>query len=368
MPELPIQSDVIVVGAGLMGAAAAWALSGRGHRVVVLEARRAGHRDGSSHGSSRVFRRAYRDPEYIALTGLAEDRWHRLEGEAGRPLLTWTGGVNHGCDPQALYDLLRAGGLECELLSPGDAGRRWPHMRFDGPAVHYREAGIFDPELATAEMLRLAAARGATVVHECPVTLVEPAGSGVLVSAAGETLRAAVAVVAAGPWGADLLRDVVALPSLSVTQQQVFHFARRAPGDEPVWPIALHEQVPAVYSLPGGRDGGSPGNVKLGEHDPGTPTTADGRDGIVDPAARVRMIEYVRRWWPGLEPSPLTELSCLYTWTGNEDFVVDREGPMVVLSPCSGHGAKFAPLIGEWAADLVEGGGLPHPLFGLARP
>jgi glycine/D-amino acid oxidase-like deaminating enzyme len=79
------------------------------------------------------------------------------------------------------------------------------------------------------------------------------------------------------------------------------------------------------------------------------------------------MIDHVRRWWPGLEPSPIAEFSCLYTWTDDHDFVIDRVGPLVVLSPCSGHGAKFAPLIGEWAADLVEGSDLPYSHFSLAR-
>ena len=367
MQQVPTQADVVVLGAGIMGAAAAWALSARGHDVVVLEARRAGHRDGSSHGSSRVFRRAYREPHHIAMTGLAQDRWRRLEAEAGTPLLTLTGGLDHGRDPEGMYDALRAGGVECELLSPGETGRRWPHMRFEGSVVHYGAAGIFDPELATAEMLRLAVRRGAVVAHECPVSAVEPSATGVLVRAAGEELRAATVVVAAGPWTEGLLHGAVTLPSLTVTQQQVFHFARRERDDDSVWPIALHDAEPAVYALPGGRDGTVPGNMKLGEHDPGRTTTADDRDGVVDSEARQRMIDHVRRWWPGLEPAPTAELSCLYTWTRDQDFVIDRVGPFVVLSPCSGHGAKFAPLIGEWAADLVEGSALPYANFGLAR-
>ena len=366
MQQIPRRAEVIVVGAGIMGAAAAWALSARGHDVVVLEARRAGHRDGSSHGSSRVFRRAYREPHHIPMTGLAQDHWRRLEVEAGTPILTLTGGLDHGRDAQGLYDALRAGGVECELLSPGDAGGRWPHMRFDGPVVHYREAGVFDPELATAEMLRLAVQRGAVVVHKCPVSAVEPSASEVLVRVAGQERRAATVVVAAGPWTAGLLRGVVTLPKLTVTQQQVFHFARREGDDGSLWPIALHDEVPAIYALPGGRDGVVPGNMKLGEHDPGTTTTADGRDGVVDPEARQRMIDHVRRWWPGLEPAPSAEFSCLYTWTDDQDFVIDRVGPLVVLSPCSGHGAKFAPLIGEWAADLVEGGDVPYQHSSLA--
>ena len=367
MTQIPRRADVVVVGAGIMGAAAAWALSARGHSPVVLEARRPGHRDGSSHGSSRVFRRAYRQPYYIATTGLAQDRWRRLEAEAGRPLLTMTGGLDHGRDPQGMHDALRAGGVDCELLAPDDAGRRWPHMNFAGPVVHYGAAGVFDPELATAEMLRLAAERGAFVAHECPVLALESSASDVLVRMPGQALRASSAVVAAGPWTEGLLGGAVTLPALTVTQQQVFHFARRERDDDSVWPIALRDEVPAVYALPGGRDGVVPGNMKLGEHDPGTITTADGRDGHVDAGARQRMIDHVRRWWPGLEPAPIAEFSCLYTWTDDHDFVVDRVGPLIVLSPCSGHGAKFAPLIGEWAADLVEGGGLPYPHFSLAR-
>jgi sarcosine oxidase len=365
--QIPERADVIVVGAGLMGAAAAWALSARGHSVVVLEARRAGHREGSSHGSSRVFRRGYREPHYIAMTGLALDRWRRLEAEAGMPLLTMTGGLDHGRDPQGMYDALRAGGVDCVILSPDEASSRWPHMRFAGRVVHYGVAGVFDPELATAQMLRLAAGRGATVAHESPVSAVELAASHVLVKVAGRTLRAETVVAAAGPWTGELLRRAVVLPPLTVTQQQVFHFARRDRDDDAVWPIALHDDVPAIYALPGGADGGVAGNMKLGEHDPGRVTTADGRDGVVDPLARERIVEHVRRWWPGLEPSPIAESSCLYTWTDDRDFVIDRVGPLVVLSPCSGHGAKFAPLIGEWAADLVEGAELQYATFGLAR-
>jgi glycine/D-amino acid oxidase-like deaminating enzyme len=213
------------------------------------------------------------------MTGLAQDRWRRLEVEAGRPLLTLTGGLDLGRDSQGLYDALRAGGVECELLAPGDAGRRWPHMCFDGPVVHYGAAGIFDPELAMAEMLRLVVQRGAFVAHECAVSAIELSASEALVRVAGEELRAGTVVVAAGPWTEGLLRGTVALPTLTVTQQQVFHFARRERDDDSVWPIALNDKGPAVYGLPGGRDGGVPGNMKLGEHDRGQITTADGRKG-----------------------------------------------------------------------------------------
>jgi sarcosine oxidase len=129
----------------------------------------------------------------------------------------------------------------------------------------------------------------------------------------------------------------------------------------------------------GGRDAGVAGAVKVGEHDGDSVATATGkrwpgpipagfmgrRDGHIDPAARARVASYVRRWLPGLDPAPVSALSCLYTSTANEDFILDRHGPVVICSPCSGHGAKFAPLIGEMVADLA--GGRPAvPRFTLA--
>ena len=109
-----------------------------------------------------------------------------------------------------------------------------------------------------------------------------------------------------------------------------------------------------------------PGAVKIGEHGRGMVTTGDGRDGIVSPAARDRVRAFVRQRLGGLDPAPACEVTCLYTSTASEDFILDRYGPFVVCSPCSGHGAKFAPLVGEIAADLACGGASPDPRFTLA--
>jgi sarcosine oxidase len=90
------------------------------------------------------------------------------------------------------------------------------------------------------------------------------------------------------------------------------------------------------------------------------PSAAE-QTGEVDPANRRRVVDYVRRYLPGLDPEPYAETTCLFTNTPNEDFIIDRADNITVLSPCSGHGAKFAPLIGQWAADLATGAGtVPH--------
>jgi sarcosine oxidase len=354
--------DVAVVGLGLAGAAAAWAVSRRGHSVAAFEAYAPGHRRGSSHGHARIFRRAYLDPLYVELTGRAGRLWDRLSDEAAEPLLTRTGGVDHGSarEPARMAGLLQEHGVAAELLDAREAARRWPGIRFEGPVMYDPEGGAIDPESAMAALVRLAGTAGATVSYDTPVRGLEPDDHGVRIRTDAGTWHAGTVIVSAGAWTGPLLDGLVPLPPLTVTQQQVFYFAPRAPGP---WPTIVHGQSPDLldmYALPEGP------YVKVGEHVNGSVTTADARDFVVDPVARDRALSYVRRWLPGLDPEPRSEATCLYTSTPSEDFVLDRHGPFVVCSPCSGHGAKFTPLIGELAADLVDG----HPpidRFALAR-
>jgi sarcosine oxidase len=208
-------------------------------------------------------------------------------------------------------------------------------------------------------LLELAVSAGAEVMPERAVAGIDPAGDGVqLLLADGSALRARCVVVAAGAWAGSLLAGLVELPPLLVTQQQVLHFPR-LDAHAPPWPSVIHDDGRPVYHLAGG---GARDHRKLGEHlTRAAPTTPQTRSYDVDAAARARAVEYVRRWLPGLDPAPLDETTCLYTTTPSEDFVLDRVGPIVVCSACSGHGAKFAPLIGEQVASLVLGEGVSVP-------
>jgi monomeric sarcosine oxidase len=359
--------DVVIIGAGLAGSATAWTLARRGRSAVILEAFQPGHRRGSSHGSARIFRRAYPDPLYVRLTGEAQRLWRQLADEAGEELVQITGGIDFGPagEQEKMYEILRASGLPAELLPPAAAAERWPGVTFgNGPVMYHPDAGVLDAERAMSVMRALAEARGAQIHYDSRVLSVSASETGAVVRTADRSWSAPVVVVAAGAWLEPLLGAQVPLPPLLVTQQQAFHFAPRASaGPRPVF---IYRGENSVYGLLAGRDGEVPGAIKIGKHDLGPATTGDGRDGIVNPAVREEIRAFVRDRFEDLDPDPVGEVTCLYTSTATEDFILDRRGPFVVCSACSGHGAKFAPLTGEMAADLACGGPAADPRFTLA--
>ncbi|MCX5401809.1 FAD-dependent oxidoreductase [Streptomyces sp. NBC_00102] len=360
--------SVVIVGGGVMGAAAAWRLAGRGHRVTVLERFGPGHDRGSSHGSSRIFRLTYADPWYVGLALRALPLWRRLEEESGQRVLTVTGAVDHGA-PGAVEELagaLAEAGRPGLVLSPAEAAERWPGLRADTSVLHHAEGGRLHADAAVAALLAAAAGLGADVRHGVRVRALRRTGSGVTVETEeGGRVLADAAVVAVGGWSPSVLPDLVdGLPPLRVTQEQPLHFAVE---DALEWPAFVHHPG-AEFHEPGGVYGlGSPDGVKVGFHAVGPVVDPDHRDRTPDPVAAERLEAYVRAWLPGLARAAPEPVTCLYTSTPDHDFVVDRQGPVTVLAGFSGHGFKFAPAIGELAADLVEG----RPgarRFALGRP
>jgi monomeric sarcosine oxidase len=347
--------DVVIVGAGLAGAATAWSVARRGRSVVLLEQFEPEHALGSSHGSARIVRRVYEDALYVGLTGEAFELWREVESASGTALLRMLGGLDFGPrrNVAAIASVLASADVPFERLPAAEAEARWAGMRFEGDVIFHPQAGTMDAAAAVSAFVALAADLGATVRYSAPAVSVSP--SGVVGLADGSSLSAAHVVVAAGAWVEPLLGAVVPLPPMRVTQQQIFHFPRLDPSAPP-WPSAIHESgTNAVYHLAGGRDGGPLDDRKIGEHDGGTECTGASRSGVVDPVSQQRVIDYVRRWLPGLSDVPSSSATCLYTETPSQDFVLDRVGPVVVCSPCSGHGAKFAPLVGELVAGLIDG-------------
>jgi sarcosine oxidase len=348
--------DVVVVGAGAMGSATAWWLARRGRSVTLLEQFEQGHVRGSSHGRSRIFRYAYADPRYVEMAQAALPLWRELEDDVGRQLLEITGGLDHG-DP-ALVDpvaeALRACGVDHEQLAPEGAAERWPGRRFEGRVVHCPGAGRCFPDTTVLALQRRAAELGADVRFSMGPASLDQVGETVAVRAADDEWRATVVVVTAGAWLPAVVGAAtglqLTLPPLRISRERIQHFEPRSP--DVAWPSFIHHQADAWrYGL------ASPGEgVKVAEHmtgpvvDPDAPTRAE-----PNPAALEAVRRYVEVWLPGLDPTPVHPATCLYTTTPTHDFVLERVGPIVVGSPCSGHGFKFTPLVGRILADLATG-------------
>ncbi|MFF1832002.1 FAD-dependent oxidoreductase [Paenarthrobacter sp. NPDC058040] len=369
--------EYVVVGAGLSGAATAWQLASRGHEVALLERTTPANDAGSSHGSARIFRYAYPDAFYTGLVLEAKAGWDELARLSGKQLISPTGAVDYGAvrQPERLAAALAANGIEHELLSAKQAKERWGQIAFDTDVLWHPGAGVIDAHESVAAMVDQAVAHGAALHTNWAVASIKgTAGEYVVTSEDARAVKAANVIIAAGGWLSQLLGNLslpggflAAMPHIEVRQEQAYHFPYIDGADPATWPTFIHKREGwQAYGLPGGRDAGFRGQ-KVAEYNGGKilPSAAD-QDGLIDPANRRRVIEYVQNYLPGLVPEPYAETTCLFTNTPTEDFIIDRAEGITILSPCSGHGAKFAPLIGQLAADLATGAGTVPEQFRLA--
>ncbi|WP_427132229.1 FAD-dependent oxidoreductase [Pseudarthrobacter sp. S9] len=372
-------TEYAVVGAGLSGASTAWHLAAGGHEVALLERSTPANDAGSSHGSARIFRYAYPEDFYTALVQEAKSGWDELARLSGKQFITPTGAVDYGQvrQPERLAAVLAGRGIDHELLSAKEAQERWPQIAFDTQVLWHPDAGVIDAHESVASMVDQAVAHGAQLHNNWAVASITAANGGyLLTSEDGRSIHAANVIVAAGGWLPQLLGSLslpsaflAAIPQIQVRQEQAYHFpyADRPDQAESPWPTFIHKRAGwQAYGLPGGRDADFHGQ-KVAEYNGGKilPSAAD-QDGQIDPANRRRVIEYVEQYMPGLIPEPYAETTCLFTNTPNEDFILDRVDGITILSPCSGHGAKFAPLIGQLAAGLATGTASVPDQFRLA--
>ncbi len=373
--------DVIVVGLGGMGSAAAYHLAARGQRVLGLERHTPAHDQGSSHGGSRLVRQSYfEDPAYVPLLLRAYELWEQLGRDSGQDVLTLTGGLFLGRqDSLTFAGSLRASqqwDLPHEVLSAADVRRRFPTFTpaEDELAMYEAKAGFARPEATVSAHLLLAERAGAELHFGEPVLRWESTAHGVRVTTASSTYEAGQLVVAPGAWAPELLAD---LGGPIQVQRQVMHWFEPLEGVGPFLPdrhpIYIHEdrEGTQIYGFPA-LDGPERG-AKVAFFRRGQVCTPDTIDREVSGAEVDEMRTYAVRLLPTLPVRFIRAATCMYSNTPDQHFVIakhPKHANVTVACGFSGHGFKFVPVVGEVLADLATTGNTAHPidLFDPRRP
>jgi sarcosine oxidase len=328
------EAEVAVVGAGVMGLATATALAQAGRDVVVCEQFEVGHAGGSSHGSSRIIRLSYPEERWVRLAQQAYPLWQELEAGWGRALLDQPGTLNLG-DWEANRGALSACGVPFEVLDATEIEQRLPIRPESGQSGLFAAVGVIISDVvALVALLGAAPAPGALLRAPARVGSIEDEGETVSL----DGLRAKAVVVTAGPW-APALVGVDATPTCETTSYFSF--------DEPVPSVVDTSAGDTIaYAL------AAPGvGLKAGLHQLGPAIDPD-EQGEPDAEIAERTAAWVEERFPGAGARIGLE-TCPYTTRPQDEFVLERRGRVVIGSPCSGHGFKFAPVVGERLAALV---------------
>jgi sarcosine oxidase len=360
---------VAVIGLGVMGAASLWRLAERGIPAMGFEQFSVGHDRGSSHGESRLIRTAYyEDTRYVPLVRRSFQLWTDLERHSGEDILTMTGALSVGPpDGEFIAGALasvRAHDLAHDLLDAASIRARFPQLRpaEEDVGLFEEAAGILAAERAVRIMSTLAAQLGATVRTGTSVRRVVPDGDGVRIDLHEGTVLADRAIISVGPWLPEFLPHL-RLP-LQVTREVLAWYPAREPARFalPHFPALFRDcGDQMLYAFPSMDDR----TVKAGIHYGGRPTTMTSIDRTVLPEDVRPVNDLLAASIDGLAPHPQRALVCPYTNTPDLHFLVDSlpaSPQIVVLGGFSGHGFKFAPMIGEAAADLAMTGTTSLPV------
>jgi sarcosine oxidase len=371
--------DVAIVGLGAMGSAAAYHLASRGQRVVAFDPFEPGHDRGSSHGENRIIRLAYFEhPSYVPFARRAYANWRALEQRSGENLLTVTGILEAGPPNSVVVEgaltAARLHELEHYVLDAEEINRRFPAYRLPSgwSGVFQPDGGFLRPERAVRLHCSIARAIGAELRIGMRVTGIESRKSSVVISTDdGTVVEARSVIVATGAWICELVPDLK--PHLTLTRQTFAWFTPREPDlfrtdNFPVFIVETESDI--GYGFPD-LDGKG---VKVGLHKPGKILAhADASERrIVEPDDDTRIYRCFERFIPGISGRLQQPQTCIYTRTPDEDFVIDHhpsDRRIIIASACSGHGFKFASVIGEVLADLALDGGTAHDIhrFRIAR-
>ncbi len=361
-----------------MGSAALRELARRGLRVLGLERFHIGHDRGSSHGETRIIRKAYFEhPDYVPLLRRAYELWQELEQEAGEKLFHRTGlleiGRPDGVVIPGVRRSAREHGLPVEDVPIEGVAHRFPGFSASGDmvALFEADAGYLPVERCVHVLVESARAHGATVREGVCVQGWTARGTDIVVQATSESLTAARLVLCPGPWAGDLLAHF-RLP-LSVRRKPVFWFAARPGAYDP------HRGSPVFcFDTPFGFFYGFPAvdgvSVKVAEHTGGRIIgDADSVDRTIRKEDEQPVRDFVARHLSSATTEILRNSVCLYTMTPDEHFIIDRDpdhSAIAFAAGFSGHGFKFCPVVGSILADLVLRSTSDEPcgFLGASRP
>ncbi|MCC6490124.1 MAG: N-methyl-L-tryptophan oxidase [Candidatus Hydrogenedentes bacterium] len=369
--------DVIVLGLGAMGSAALYHLAKRGARVCGIERHGIAHEFGCSHGSCRMVRKAYFEhPDYIPLLERSYALWETLEEESGQELFVKCGLLLSGLPGSAMVRGLEAcygtHHLPHRRMDSGAAAAEYPQFRFpQGHTVyHDPDGGYVLAEASVEQFISLAQMNGADLlIHEDAMAW-QSNGQGVSVTTNQRTVSADKLVLTVGPWAASSFAEL-GVPLSILRKVQLWY---DSPGmgayRDPSFPCFYFDtENGGFYGFPAVSQLG----VKVAEHTGGDPVDdPDHLNRGLDPEDETKVLQFLGEVFPALEPRRTHFSVCMYSMTPDHHFLLGkhpRHENTIIAGGFSGHGFKFAPVIGEVLADLSIDGTTMHPIefLGLDR-
>lgn len=361
---MPQTADVIIVGLGAMGSAAAMQLARRDVRVLGFDRFSPPHTMGSSHGQTRIIREAYfEDPIYVPIVQRAYELWDELRRSSGTNIFLKTGGLMLGRPDSIVFTGAKRStethSLTHEILSSAEVSRRFPAIQPepDMMAVYEPRAGILFPEACIASQLSQAARSGADIHVNESVLSWKATNHGVSVNTTKGTYHAGRLIISAGAWAGTLLPELK--PPLTVERQILFWFTpTQSPAQFSAANCPIHlwqfDGQQFFYGFPDLGEG-----VKVARHHRGLTGDPQSLSRDVTREEEDDMQQIVRRFLPDAAGQLRASTVCLYTNTPDEHFWIDHHpahSNVIIASPCSGHGFKFASAVGEILADLATKG------------
>lgn len=358
--------DVVIVGAGSMGAAAGYFLAAKGLKTLMLDSFQPPHDRGSHHGDTRIIRHAYgEDRRYVPFALRAQKLWEELQETTGQTLFYRTGHLNAGPSNSKFLQELASSSIEFSLplekLTSSEVEKRWP-----GITLPDNYAGFFEPtsgalksELCVEAYLKLAVSEGATLRTDSRVRDVRVLPDGVSVHTDSDVFHANACVICAGAWAGKLLSSVGVNVPLTPTRKTIawFDVDEKQFGSD-VFPTFLVEQPDSMfYGFPS--IGGA--GLKVGRHDGGQPVRPDGPiPGFGSyPEDAGDLTSFLARYMPGTEQNLKHGKVCMYTMTPDENFIIDLHpeySHVAFAAGFSGHGFKFSSAVGQSLSQLIVSG------------